>query len=499
MSANAMQAQSSPAIGIVIIQPAGYIHSMAFLEVARYFAALIEACGYRAKIAKNVLDPSRLNIVLGAHLLADGATLPPGSVIFNGEQLPEANAWFKTKQYGELLRNFHVWDYSQANLSRIPHDDKRLVSFFFCEKLRTIRAGGAKDIPLLFYGSINERRKRLIEAFGAAGVKPVVLNGIYGPERDSYIARSRAVLNLHFYEAQVFEQIRCFYPLINGVPVISETYAENSAPAPFADALFLPGGEGIVDYAVRLLKSDGDFDAAAQRKLAKFRELDPRPQFAAALDAALEQHRRVTAHSNPVFPSRINLGSGKDYRPGYLNIDVLPEVGADLEIDLSRPMALPLTVRSRSYGEFVLNPGTFEEIVANDVLEHVPDLSTLVTQCLSLLKLGGKFRIQVPYDLSLGAWQDPTHVRAFNENSWLYYTEWFWYMGWLDHRFDLTELRFNFTPLGQALKKKGIQGGDIVTTPRAIDSMSMVLTKRETTMEERQMARAFSHTFHLDL
>lgn len=35
------------------------------------------------------------------------------------------------------------------------------------------------------------------------------------------------------------------------------------------------------------------------------------------------------------------------------------------------------------------------------------------------------------------AWQDPTHVRALNENSWTYYTDWFWYLGWYEHRFEI--------------------------------------------------------------
>jgi len=64
------------------------------------------------------------------------------------------------------------------------------------------------------------------------------------------------------------------------------------------------------------------------------------------------------------------------------------------------------------------------------VLEHITDLKTYMTNCLELLKVGGVMEITVPYDLSLGAWQDPTHCRAFNQNSWLYYTEWSWYLGW---------------------------------------------------------------------
>ena len=67
----------------------------------------------------------------------------------------------------------------------------------------------------------------------------------------------------------------------------------------------------------------------------------------------------------------------------------------------------------------------------------VPQLTQLMTNALTLLKDGGRFEIEVPYEHAATAWQDPTHVRALNENSWIYYCEWFWYLGWFEHRFEM--------------------------------------------------------------
>ncbi len=117
--------------------------------------------------------------------------------------------------------------------------------------------------------------------------------------------------------------------------------------------------------------------------------------------------------------------------------------------------------------------GMFEVILANDVLEHIPNLVDAMTNCKELLKVGGQMRIHVPYDMSLGAWQDPTHVRAFNENSWKYYTEWHWYLGWPD-RFELTTLEMRLSKVGEALE---LPQDEIIRTPRAVDSMYVVLTK----------------------
>lgn len=115
----------------------------------------------------------------------------------------------------------------------------------------------------------------------------------------------------------------------------------------------------------------------------------------------------------------------------------------------------------------------FDVILANDVLEHVPDLVKTMTNCKDLLKDGGEMRINVPYDLSYGAWQDPTHVRAFNEKSWLYYTDWHWYLGWED-RFHLKHLEFTLSKVVESLK---LPQDEILRTPRAVDSMYVILQK----------------------
>ena len=84
--------------------------------------------------------------------------------------------------------------------------------------------------------------------------------------------------------------------------------------------------------------------------------------------------------------------------------------------------------------------------------------------------MGGAFSIEVPYEKALTAWQDPTHLRALNENSWLYYTDWFWYLGWFEHRFELVKSQWldaNVQPCnkdGAAFMRVTLR--KIATTPR---------------------------------
>ena len=155
----------------------------------------------------------------------------------------------------------------------------------------------------------------------------------------------------------------------------------------------------------------------------------------------------------------LNLGSGKDRRADCVNADIRADVGADWVVDIGAPMQIDRQ---------------FSKIIANDVLEHIPNLVQAMTNCRDLLEMGGKMHIHVPYDLSHGAWQDPTHVRAFNEKSWVYYCEWAWYLGWKGSRFEMEHLQMSLSNYGASLE---LPQEEILRLPRAVDSMYVILKK----------------------
>ena len=167
----------------------------------------------------------------------------------------------------------------------------------------------------------------------------------------------------------------------------------------------------------------------------------------------------------------LNLGCGRDWREDCINADIERRVKSDWCLDIQNvPWGERLITR---LGEFTVQRGMFNKILANDVLEHLPDLVKAMTNCKDLLADDGEMHIHVPYDLSLGAWQDPTHVRAFNEKSWAYYTSWHWYLGWED-RFFLQHMEFRLSKFGESLK---LPQDEVLRTPRAVDSMFVILQK----------------------
>ena len=104
---------------------------------------------------------------------------------------------------------------------------------------------------------------------------------------------------------------------------------------------------------------------------------------------------------------KVDLGGGNWSLPGYLNIDI--EVG-DIKCDLNDGIPLP----DNSVG--VLN--------ASHVLEHLRDVNKSMSEIHRVLAHGGWAFIEVPSTDGRGAFQDPTHVSFWNENTFLYYTDW---------------------------------------------------------------------------
>lgn len=471
-----------PEIHLCIVQPAGYVHSLGLVDQARYFRWQFRRLGANVSLAKNRLRHGAVNFVFGAHLGFDATQCRRHACVFvNLEQLGEGGAAV-SPDYLKLLAHSAVVDYDAANVSAYAKDplDVPLVPLLHAPYLKPAETVPLelRPIDLLFIGSMNPRRRAWLDRIEALGLNVAVFDSaLYGAERDQFIVQAKAVLNCHFYESSRFEQARVAHCLSLGTPVISERTPQTNPHAAFEDSVLWLQGEELEQFFGEDFGTPAYYEAS-YAALQRFEAADPVEAYADLLAFAggfggAHHERRP---SEPWAPARINLGSGKDYQAGWLNVDVLARAEPDVLLDLSKPQAFPLALESGSVGPVRLEAGSVDVINANNVLEHVADLPTLMSNCLALLKDGGEFHIEVPYEHAATAWQDPTHLRAMNENSWLYYTDWFWYLGWFEHRFAVQASTY----LDLSLKDCGRDQAAF---------MRLVLVKQETTLAERTAAR----------
>ena len=248
-----------------IVTPPGYIHSRCFEEVALGLHEAFAALGYDAPV---VTDPRAIRgapIVLGCNLLPQiGLTPPRNAILYNLEQIVEGSAWINSA-YLDLLRRHRVWDYAQRNIEALARVGVVAVhcAIGYMPALTRIPPAAAQDVDVLFVGSVNERRQKVLADIQRAGRTVRVGHGLYGPERDAHIAAARIVINLHFYESQVLEIVRISYLLANSICVVSETGFDPGLDAQLAGAVAFAPYEGLMATCIDLLDDD-----AARRKQA---------------------------------------------------------------------------------------------------------------------------------------------------------------------------------------------------------------------------------------
>jgi hypothetical protein len=211
--------------GLVIVCPAP-LQSMGDMleEAARRAGGADLAC-----TRLTALDAQRfhqLHIVVCLNTFA-----PPYPARFYAVQLEQTTAtnspWFAGGWYLKRLRRAErVYDYSARNRRYLARHGIRARPLRFVP----VRAH-ARDLPaarphareVVLYGTINERRRRWIRALRQAGVRLLVVTGVYGPRlRRLLVERARVVVNVHFYANALLEVHRLMECASLGVPVVSE-------------------------------------------------------------------------------------------------------------------------------------------------------------------------------------------------------------------------------------------------------------------------------------
>ncbi len=252
------------AFTICIVQPPGYMHSAAFREVGEMLLHGLRRLGHDAILSSEASHRARRPIVLGSNLLpTHPLPLPDDAILYNLEQIDLGSTWL-SPQMLEILRRHEVWEYSARNAARYAElglARPRLVPIGHVPELTRIPKAGEEDVDVLFYGSLNERRRVILDALRARGLRVEAIFGVYGDARDRLIARSKIVLNVHFYGAKVFEIVRVSYLLANRRCVVSERGADLAEEREFEEGVAFAAYGDLADTCARLAA-----DAAARTR-----------------------------------------------------------------------------------------------------------------------------------------------------------------------------------------------------------------------------------------
>jgi len=198
-------------------------------------------------------------------------------IIYQLEQLRKDNVtWVNKRCYNILKTADEIWDYDEGNIKWMRKNYKlnaKLKPLVYTESLKILPPIDEtnNDIDILIYGYLNERRARLIMSLhhkAATKYKIFDLYGIWGKDLDEYVSRSKIILNVHGHKESQQEQVRMYYPAINGRCVLSEdspiNYMGNSiVQVPYGD---------IMDKSLDMLKT-GEWLGVAQNASENYQKI----------------------------------------------------------------------------------------------------------------------------------------------------------------------------------------------------------------------------------
>ncbi len=196
------------------------------------------------------------DVVFNAHR----GTAPPGSVIFQTENVPGQVADPRA-----LWPDHEIWDLSASNAAKYGATH---VPIGYHPSFERFRRAADLDIDVVFSGAINERRAKVLNDLQARGLKVVVVPvRMYGRQRDALLARAKLALNMLFYAEGIFPALRVAHLVANHVPVLSEGCAEGWPFVPTCDL------DSIVDAAERIVRHRADALDNAAFSYLRFKEM----------------------------------------------------------------------------------------------------------------------------------------------------------------------------------------------------------------------------------
>ena len=148
-------------VRLVVVRPSGTPEPQSINEVVTSLFHGLQALGCTVDIRENEPIDDGTNIYFRAHLLPlpRVSEMPPGSIVYNFEQIFDQSPW-AGPVYRDLLSRVTVWDYSRRNLAAIAEfaDPRRLhfVPVGYMPQLTRIPAGAGRG----YRRSVLWRRQR---------------------------------------------------------------------------------------------------------------------------------------------------------------------------------------------------------------------------------------------------------------------------------------------------------------------------------------------------
>lgn len=275
-------------------------HRMCFMDHVKSIAGALRSLGHEVSYTPSTVEEVLAECRVGARLIMWGANrlvedaannsfMPADTIIFQTEQVSAIDKPEFFVQNWIRLKSMIVWDYSITNVDSLK--GLGITSAVHCPlgyhpSMETIKPA-YEDIDVLFYGSSGGARRDILNALDETNLNVVRAFNVYGEARDALIARSKVVINLHFYQSGVFEIFRCSHLFANRKCVVNEAGGRDAQLESLAEAsTSYVSRDALVDECRRLVGDDKARREQAERGYEAFKKIDMIENVRLALEAS---------------------------------------------------------------------------------------------------------------------------------------------------------------------------------------------------------------------
>jgi len=155
--------------------------------------------------------PGDTEIVLGAH--SGAVTLPSYPVVIYQTEVP-GTAWFTPNYNRRLASALAVWDAAPEFKTGSAVVEPGLFP--------SEPAAVTKDIDLLFYGSLSERRMEVLTKIANADLRIEAHFGVFGAARNALVDRAKVIVDVKQRAEDPNDKTRTFFLDSRGACVLTE-------------------------------------------------------------------------------------------------------------------------------------------------------------------------------------------------------------------------------------------------------------------------------------
>jgi SAM-dependent methyltransferase len=143
---------------------------------------------------------------------------------------------------------------------------------------------------------------------------------------------------------------------------------------------------------------------------------------------------------------KINVGCGRNIKPGWINLDSMALPGVNVIFDLESCATEKIPLPDNSAGEFLLS----------HVIEHIHNILPMMQELHRVAQPDAKMIIMVPYGSSDDAYEDPTHIRHCFIGSFGYFSQPFYWRADYGYRGDWQPKKITLT-----MDKRFVTGNNV--------------------------------------